>query len=100
MKLTRRFPILLTLSLFVAFLLSASPYGREQRPVKTNEDSKAIVISSDNCETKREACNKSCLNQRATCDKNNPNNSAYCIGQQNTCDNGCNNAWKKCSENP
>lgn len=100
MKLTRRFPILLTLSLFVAFPLSAFLYGTEHRPVNTGEDPKIIVISTGDCETKREHCNKSCLKQREACDKNTPSDTKYCISQQNTCDAGCNDAWKKCSETP
>jgi len=100
MQRTHRFPVLLSLSLFLAFSLSAFLYGTERRHVTTGKDTTVIVSSSSDCETKRDFCIKSCLNQRETCDKNNPNDSAYCISQQNTCDNGCNKAWKKCNEKP
>ena len=88
MKLTRRFPILLTLPLFVVVPLSAYL------------GSKTNAINSGDCETKREYCIKSCIKQRETCDKNNPTDSDYCIKQQNGCDKGCNDAWKKCNEKP
>lgn len=56
------------------------------------------VNSFGDCTDKRERCIESCGKQRANCDRNTPND-PRCVSQQNQCEAGCNNAWRKCQEN-
>jgi uncharacterized membrane protein len=57
----------------------------------------AITGNDGACEAKREACVKSCLKQRADCDAKG-NASDYCVQQDKVCSDGCQKAWRKCSE--
>lgn len=58
----------------------------------------APVNSLSDCTQKRERCVESCGKQREACDRNTPNDER-CVKQQNQCEAGCDNAWKKCEEN-
>lgn len=56
-----------------------------------------VTKATGDCEQKRELCMDSCRKQHQDCD-NKGNDSSYCAKQDEQCSNGCENAWRRCSE--
>jgi hypothetical protein len=81
----------MTSILYVALLLLGGFTASANRPAPT-------ANASSDCVEKRELCVKSCGKQREACDKNSPNDQSRCVAQQNQCEAGCNDAWKKCEQ--
>jgi hypothetical protein len=57
-----------------------------------------VVSHSGDCAQKREWCIDSCYKQRQNCDKN--NTEEYCVNQDKQCQKGCEDAFRRCSEQP
>jgi hypothetical protein len=85
---------LYVICLFAGSLLAPGP---QATPAPGHQAATSMNAFGD-CTDKRERCIESCGKQRQACDRNTPND-ARCVGQQNQCEAGCNNAWKKCEEN-
>ena len=59
----------------------------------------SMTLGKGDCEKKREDCIESCQKQRNQCDAAG-NSSDYCVKQDQRCQKGCEDAWRKCNEKP